>query len=273
MDPPVPNGNPDQKLPSLPTTNRGRSVPKAQFDRKRMRAPPTGPSVTGLDASEESLPLLDCIPPSNNIKKPEQKLISHTRVIKGEKIQYESFLSHVPPAGSSLTGASEVSLPLLDCFPPSNNIRKPEQKLTSHTKVNRGEKIQHEPFLTRVPPAGSSLIGASKMSLPRLSCFPPSNNIRRKQEPMLTSHRMVTKGEKIQFEPFLTRVPPAGSSLIGASKMSLPLLGRFTPSRPLQPRPPMSMKRTFSTEHSGKHLDLLVKNSTGLPRLNPKWRI
>ncbi|XP_065098127.1 uncharacterized protein [Paramisgurnus dabryanus] len=219
MDPPVPNGKPDQKLPSVSTTNRGRSVPKAQFHGKRMRAPPTGPSVTGLDASEESLPLLDCIPPSNNIKKPEQKLISHTRVIKGEKIQYESFLSHVPPAGSSLTGASEVSLPLLDCFPPSNNIRKPEQKLTSHTKVNRGEKIQHEPFLTRVPPAGSSLIGASKMSLPRLSCFPPSNNIRRKPEPKLTSHRMVTKEEKIQYEPFLTRVPPAGSSPIGASKI------------------------------------------------------
>ncbi|XP_065098125.1 uncharacterized protein [Paramisgurnus dabryanus] len=217
MDPPVPIGNPDQKLSSLSTVNRGRSVPKAQFDRKRMRAPPTGPSVTGLDASKESLPLLDCIPPSKNIKKPEQKLISHTRVIKGEKIQYESFLSHVSPAGSSLTGASEVSLPLLDCFPPSNNIRKPEQKLLSHTKVNRGEKIQHEPFLTRVP--------------------------------------------------------PAGSSLIGAPKMSLPLLGKFTPFRPLQPRPPMSMKRTFSTEHSGKHLDLLVKNSTGLPRLNPKWRI
>ncbi|XP_065098124.1 uncharacterized protein [Paramisgurnus dabryanus] len=217
--PPVPNVEPDQKLPSLTTVNRGRGVPKAQFD--RMRAPPTGPpSVTGLDASKVSLQLLDCFPPSNNIRrKLEKKLTSHTtRVIRGEKIEYVPILTRVPPAGSSLIGASKVSLPLLDCFPPPKNItRKPEQKLTSNTRVPRGEKIQ--------------------------------------------------------FEPFLTRVPPAGSSLIGAPKMSLPLLGKFTPFRPLQPRPPMSMKRTFSTEHSGKHLDLLVKNSTGLPRLNPKWRI
>ncbi|XP_055040943.2 uncharacterized protein [Misgurnus anguillicaudatus] len=219
MGPPVLNVEPEQKLPSLTTANRGRSVPKAQFDRMGMRAPPTGPSVTGLDVSKVSLPLLDCFPPSHNIRrKPEKKLTSHTRVIRGEKIEYVPILTRVPPAGSSLTGASKVSLPLLDCFPPPKNItRKPEQKLTSHTRV--------------------------------------------------------TRGEKIQFEPFLTRVPPAGSSLIGASKVSLPLLGRFPPSRPLQPRPPMSMKRTFSTEHSGKHLDLLEKNSTGLPRLNPRWRI
>ncbi|XP_073732553.1 uncharacterized protein [Misgurnus anguillicaudatus] len=213
MGPPVLNVKPDQKLPSLTTANRGRSVPKAQFDRMRMRAPPAGPSATGLDASKVSLPLLDCLPPSNNIRKPEQKFISHVRVIRGEKIQYESFSSHVPPTGSSLT----VSLPLFDCFSPSNIIRMPEQKLTSNTRIIRGEIIQHEPFLTRVPPAGSSL----------------------KEAP----------------------------------KMSLPLLGRFPPSRPLQPRPPMSMKRTFSTEHSGKHLDLLEKNSTEFSRLNPKWRI
>nr|XP_055040520.1 uncharacterized protein LOC129427790 isoform X3 [Misgurnus anguillicaudatus] len=433
MGPPVLNVKPDQKLPSLMTANRGRSVPKAQIDRMRMRAPPTGPSVTGLDASKVSLPLVDCIPPSNNIRKPEQKFISHVRVIRGEKIQYESFSSHVPPTGSSpivslplfdcfspsniirmpeqkfishvrvIRGekiqyesfrshvppngsspisVSKMSLPLFDCFSPSNIIRTPEQKLTSNTRIIRGEKIQHEPFLTRVPPAGSSLIGASKtekdgklmgppvlnvkpdqklpslttanrgrsvpkaqfdrkrmrappagpsatgldaskVSPPLLDCVPPYNNIRKPEqqfishvrvirgekiqyesfrshvpptgsspisvskmslplfdcfspsniirtpEQKLTSNTRIIRGENMQYEPFLTRVPPAGSSLIEAPKMSLPLLGRFPPSRPLQPLPPMSMKRTFSTEHSDKHLDLLEKNSTEFSRLNP----
>nr|XP_055040522.1 uncharacterized protein LOC129427790 isoform X5 [Misgurnus anguillicaudatus] len=382
MGPPVLNVKPDQKLPSLTTANRGRSVPKSQFDRMRMRAPPAGLSATGLDASKVSLPLVDCIPPSNNIRKPEQKFISHVRVIRGEKIQYESFRSHVPPNGSSPISVSKMSLPLFDCFSPSNIIRTPEQKLTSNTRIIRGEKIQHEPFLTRVPPAGSSLIGASKtekdgklmgppvlnvkpdqklpslttanrgrsvpkaqfdrkrmrappagpsatgldaskVSPPLLDCVPPYNNIRKPEqqfishvrvirgekiqyesfrshvpptgsspisvskmslplfdcfspsniirtpEQKLTSNTRIIRGENMQYEPFLTRVPPAGSSLIEAPKMSLPLLGRFPPSRPLQPLPPMSMKRTFSTEHSDKHLDLLEKNSTEFSRLNP----